>query len=125
MVALVILFAAWLVPTHAASTPQWEVVSTAHKAVIGSAEAVPHGIYQGFETGFYFKVNDTYYYSATELGLCKGIIWDHTTRAGVHRCAYVHDFVDGRIFMCIYDRFNMDRSIKWVRNVCMDMHLYR
>ena len=67
-----------------ATTPQWEVVSVATRTVIGSAESLPHGIYQGFETGFYFKVNDTYYYSATELGLCKGIVWDHTTRAGVY-----------------------------------------
>ena len=89
MVILLVGFVA-CVGAVRATTPQWEVVSTAAKPVIGSDEAFPHGIYQGFETGFYFKVNDTYYYSATELGLCKGIVWDHTTRAGACACVRPH-----------------------------------
>jgi hypothetical protein len=59
------------------------VVSMAATPVIGSEQALPHGILQGFETGNFFKVNATYYYAATELGLCKGVRWDSTTRAGL------------------------------------------
>ena len=63
--------------------PQWEVVSAAAEPVIGADLANPHGILQGFETGNFMKVNNTYYYAATELGFCKGIRWDSTTRAGL------------------------------------------
>jgi hypothetical protein len=68
---------------EAASEPQWEVVSAAPEPVIGAEQAIPHGIFQGFETGNYMNVGDTYYYAATELGLCKNIRWDSTTRAGL------------------------------------------
>ena len=67
----------------AAAAPQWEVVSAAPTPVIGPEQAEQHGIMQGFETGNYMKVGGTYYYSATELGFCKGIRWDSTTRAGL------------------------------------------
>ena len=66
-----------------AMQPQWEVVSAAAEPVIGKDLANPHGILQGFETGNFMKVNNTYYYAATELGFCKGIRWDSTTRAGL------------------------------------------
>jgi hypothetical protein len=69
--------------TATAAEPQWEVVSAALEPVIGADLANPHGILQGFETGNFMKAGGTYYYSATELGFCKGIRWDSTTRAGL------------------------------------------
>ena len=63
--------------------PVWEVVSAAAEPVIGADLANPHGILQGFETGNFMKSGGTYYYAATELGFCKGIRWDSTTRAGL------------------------------------------
>ena len=62
------------------------LVSAVVEPVIGADLANPHGIlWQGFETGNFMKVGDTYVYycSATELGLCKGVRWDFTTRAGL------------------------------------------
>lgn len=67
----------------ATKQPQWTVVSSSSEPVIGPAQSLPHGIYQGFETGQYMKVGSTHYYVANELGLCENIIWDRTTRAGL------------------------------------------
>jgi hypothetical protein len=64
-------------------SPRWEVVSASLEPVIGVELAAPHGILQGFETGNFMKAGDTYYYAATELGFCKNIRWDSTTRAGL------------------------------------------
>jgi hypothetical protein len=57
-------------------TPQWETVSSHATPVIGPAQTTPHGVYQGFETGQFFKNNGTYYVAINELGLCTSVIWD-------------------------------------------------
>ena len=66
-----------------ARPPDWEVVSSAAEPVIGPAESVPHGVYQGFETGQFLKINDTYFVAINELGLCRDVVWDQTTRAAL------------------------------------------
>lgn len=65
------------------SGPQWEVVSSDAAPVIGPAETTPHGVYQGFETGQFFRRNGTYYVAINELGLCQHVTWDRTTRAAL------------------------------------------
>lgn len=77
------LFATVAAVSASTLEPQWEVVSSSPKPVIGPEQAVPHGIFQGFETGQFIKVGRTYYYVANELGLCKHVVWDRTTRAGL------------------------------------------
>ena len=37
----------------------------------------------GFETGQYQRINDTYYYTANELGMCPHVTWDLVTRAAL------------------------------------------
>lgn len=63
--------------------PQWETVSSNAAPVIGPAETLPHGVYQGFETGQFFKENGTYFVAINELGLCPSVTWDRTTRAAL------------------------------------------
>ena len=63
--------------------PHWETVSSDATPVIGPAETLPHGIHQGFETGQFFKENGTYFVAINELGLCKHVTWDRTTRAAL------------------------------------------
>jgi hypothetical protein len=63
--------------------PQWETVSSDAAPVIGPAETLPHGVHQGFETGQFFKQNDTYFVAINELGLCERVTWDRTTRAAL------------------------------------------
>lgn len=82
LVLLVMLSVVTSAPT-ASQTPQWEVVSSSAEPVIGPTQAVPHGIYQGFETGQYIKVGAVHYYVANELGLCEHVTWDRTTRAAL------------------------------------------
>lgn len=83
MAALLLLGCAAGVPVSAFMAPQWEVVSSSAVPVIGPAQTVPHGVYQGFETGSFMKVNGTYYVAINELGLCKDVVWDRTTRAAL------------------------------------------
>ena len=63
--------------------PQWETISSDATEVIGPAESLPHGVHQGFETGQFFKENGTYFVAINELGLCKHVTWDKTTRAAL------------------------------------------
>jgi hypothetical protein len=70
-------------PPLRTAAPRWEVVSSAAAPVIGPAEARPHGVFQGFETGQYIKVDGTHYVVANELGLCEHVVWDKTTRAAL------------------------------------------
>ena len=63
--------------------PRWEVVSSSPEPVIGPADAVPHGVFQGFETGQYTKVDGTHHVAINELGLCEHVTWDRTTRAAL------------------------------------------
>ena len=63
--------------------PQWETVSSNAEPVIGPAETLQHGVCQGFETGQFFKENGTYFVAINELGLCKSVVWDRTTRAAL------------------------------------------
>eukprot|EP01043_Picozoa_sp_COSAG02_P066474 COSAG02_NODE_10361_length_1959_cov_3.015054_1_plen_533_part_10 len=65
------------------AAPQWETVSSDAVPVIGPAETLPHGVYQGFETGQFFKWNGTYFVAINELGLCKSVVWDRTTRSAL------------------------------------------
>jgi len=51
--------------------------------VIGRAQAAAHGIFAGFETGQYQRIGDTFYYTANELGMCPGVVWDLVTRAAL------------------------------------------
>ena len=37
----------------------------------------------GFETGQYQRIGDTFYYTANELGMCPGVVWDLVTRAAL------------------------------------------
>jgi hypothetical protein len=46
-------------------------------------KVIKHNIYNGFETGQFFQVNGTFYYTANELGMCKGVLWDLVTRAAI------------------------------------------
>jgi hypothetical protein len=63
--------------------PQWEVVSSTASPVIGPDQTVRHGVFQGFETGHFFKIRNTYYVAINELGLCEKVVWDRTTRAAL------------------------------------------
>lgn len=68
-----------------AGSPKWELVSTAPLPVIGSKhpDVVSTSILTGFETGQYQRINDTYYLTANELGMCAGVVWDLVTRAAL------------------------------------------
>ena len=48
-------------------------------------DVIKHTIQSGFETGQYFTLNGTHYYTANELGTCahSGILWDLVTRAAL------------------------------------------
>ena len=48
-------------------------------------DVIKHSIQSGFETGQYFTLNGTHYYTANELGTCahSGILWDLVTRAAL------------------------------------------
>ena len=63
--------------------PQWEVVSATPEPVIGPNQTIPHGVFQGFETGQYMAIDGVHYYVANELGLCENVTWDKTTRAAL------------------------------------------
>ena len=66
-------------------SPQWELVEAKLEPVIGRAhpDVVEHGVFRGFETGQYHRVNGTFFYTANELGMCDGVLWDLVTRAAV------------------------------------------
>ena len=67
-------------------SPRWEWVSTSTVPVIGEKhpDVVKHGIFSGFETGQFQRINDTFYYTANELGTnCDGVLWDLVTRAAL------------------------------------------
>lgn len=51
--------------------PQWELVDVSAAPVIGAThpDVVKHGIFSGFETGQYQRINETFYYTANELGM--------------------------------------------------------
>ena len=68
---------------QAQEAPRWEVVSSSPEPVIGPADAAPHGVFQGFETGQYTKVDGTHFVAINELGLCEHVTWDRTTRAAL------------------------------------------
>jgi hypothetical protein len=71
--------------TPPAGSPKWELVYTAPLPVIGSKhpDVVSASILTGFETGQYQRINDTYYLTANELGMCAGVVWDLVTRAAL------------------------------------------
>jgi hypothetical protein len=60
-------------------------VETSALPVIGKThpDVVKHSIYSGFETGQYQRINDTFYYTANELGMCPHVLWDLVTRAAL------------------------------------------
>ena len=68
-------------------SPHWEVVEAGAEPVIGPQhpDVLEHSIQSGFETGQFFRVNGTFYYTANELGTCAhpGILWDLVTRAAL------------------------------------------
>jgi hypothetical protein len=68
-------------------SPRWEVVEAGAAPVIGPQhpDVLEHSIQSGFETGQFFRLNGTYYYTANELGTCAhpGILWDLVTRAAL------------------------------------------
>jgi hypothetical protein len=68
-----------------AGSPKWELVSTEPLPVIGQKhpDVVSASILTGFETGQYQRINDTFYYTANELGMCGGVVWDLVTRAAL------------------------------------------
>ncbi len=68
-----------------AGSPKWELVSIAPHPVIGSKhpDAISASILTGFETGQYQRINDTFYLTANELGMCAGVVWDLVTRAAL------------------------------------------
>lgn len=68
-----------------AGSPEWELVSTAPLPVIGSKhpDVLSASILTGFETGQYQRINDTYYLTANELGMCANVVWDLVTRAAL------------------------------------------
>jgi hypothetical protein len=68
-----------------AGSPIWELVSVEPLPVIGSKhpDVVSASILTGFETGQYQRINDTFYYTANELGMCAGVVWDLVTRAAL------------------------------------------
>ena len=51
--------------------------------LIDRAQGAAHGIFAGFETGQYQRIGDTFYMTANELGMCKGVVWDLVTRASL------------------------------------------
>jgi len=69
----------------AKESPQWELVETSAEPVIGPmhADVLSHGIFNGFETGQYWRSGAAFYYTANELGMCKGVAWDLVTRAAL------------------------------------------
>ena len=70
-------------PPPGPGTPQWELVEATTTPIIDKGQAQQHGILQGFETGHFQRVGSTFYYTANELGLCEGVVWDKVTRAGL------------------------------------------
>ena len=70
-------------PPPPPGAPQWEVFEATTTPIIDQAQAQQHGILQGFETGQFQRRGDTFYYTANELGLCEGVVWDKVTRAGL------------------------------------------
>ena len=74
-------------PPPPPGSPKWELVHTIQEPVIGRThpDVIAHTIQSGFETGQYFRLNGTYYYTANELGTCPhpGVLWDLVTRAAV------------------------------------------
>ena len=70
-------------PAPAPGAPQWELFEATATPIIGQAQARQHGILAGFETGQFQRLGETFYYTANELGLCEGVVWDKVTRAGL------------------------------------------
>jgi hypothetical protein len=74
-------------PPLPAGSPQWELVNATVLPVIGPThpDVVKHTIQSGFETGQFFRLNGTFYYTANELGVCAnaGVLWDLVTRAAL------------------------------------------
>ena len=68
-----------------AGSPKWELVSTEPLPVIGHKhpDVLSASILAGFETGQYQRIGDTFYYTANELGMCTGVVWDLVTRAAL------------------------------------------
>jgi len=66
-----------------AAVPRWEGVASTAEPGIGPEQTLPHGVYQGFETGQYIKAGGKHYYVANELGLCPHVRWDFSTRAAL------------------------------------------
>lgn len=69
-------------------SPEWVLVNATTDPVIGPThpDVVKHAIGSGFETGQYFRLNDTFYYTANELGTCPNggtVLWDLVTRAAL------------------------------------------
>ena len=56
--------------------PRWELVETGALPVIGQKhpDVVKHTILSGFETGQFQRINDTYFLTANELGMCGGVV---------------------------------------------------
>jgi len=67
--------------------PKWELVETTAVPVIENThpDVVANCIFAGFETGQYQRINNTFYYTANELGMCPGVDWDLVTRAALWR----------------------------------------
>lgn len=68
-------------------SPQWVLMNATAQPVIGPGhpDVLSHNIKNGFETGQFFELNGTFYYTANELGTCEngGVIWDLVTRAAL------------------------------------------
>ena len=72
-------------PPAPPGAPQWEIVEVSQVPVIGmdTPDVKKWNIHNGFETGQYQRLGNTFYYTANELGMCEGVYWDVVTRAAL------------------------------------------
>ena len=72
-------------PLPPPGSPRWELVTASVLPVIGPKhpDVISHTIMNGFETGQYQRINATFFYTANELGMCPGMVWDLVTRAAL------------------------------------------
>ena len=70
-------------PPAPPGSPQWETVEATPTPLIDKEQGAAHGIFAGFETGQYQRIGDTFYITANELGMCRGVVWDLVTRAAL------------------------------------------
>lgn len=63
--------------------PVWEVVEATPIPLLDATEGAKYNIYSGFETGQYQRIDNMYYLTVNELGMCENQAWNQVTRAAL------------------------------------------